>query len=152
MVYSTRFDNIERGELCQYKEYECCYMFLDDLFTVLYVGRTVDFYNRYLQHCTNSEKLEGATKLILLKSDNTYEDEIALVEYFEPPHNKQLGVKNYTTKSFIIKNKHYKFLLELQRRMMMKTGKKYTQSEALDRAITLLINDFSEINYPILKD
>jgi len=58
---------------------------------------------------------------------------------------RRITPKDYTTKSFNIKNDDYEFILKLQTHMRKKTGLDYTQNQALVEAIELMRKKYPEV-------
>lgn len=79
----------QKGNLRKFEHFACCYLFLDVNYKVLYVGKTINFYNRYFNHKNKKEKLYNAIFFVLVESPCIDDEEMLLIKYFTPPYNKR---------------------------------------------------------------
>jgi len=78
---------IKHKEIKMYRGYACCYIFMDYNYKVLYVGKTKDFYQRFLSHLYRNDKINGAQMFAIIKTRNIGLTEKILINYFKPETN-----------------------------------------------------------------
>jgi hypothetical protein len=86
--YGQLDDHFICDKLKEYEGYECCYLYLDEELSPLYVGKSINFYQRFKQRKKYLKKIiADAYYIALFRSLDIDNDEARLIEYFDPKFN-----------------------------------------------------------------
>lgn len=87
ILYHFSLSKLKYGDQIKFKNLSCCYLFIDNMYNVLYVGRTKNFYNRLIQHKKNNKKFLKLHSIIVVKTDNPQKEENLAIRHFYPEYN-----------------------------------------------------------------